>query len=142
MTETPTQVETPQERSANGRRTMWRSVAVAVGIIAALFIAERVIKHNEAPPSHQVTYRVTGDGPASMIDYLVPGGQQQAADASLPWQWDAQLVAKHSGAMLYVSAQAGASGSVTCEIIRDGVTVTHNTSVGQYAIVTCSAPLS
>jgi len=44
-----------------------------------------------------------------------------------------------SGDMVYLSIQnANASGSVTCQIIVDGVEVSRNTSSGGYKIATCT----
>ena len=127
----------------------WRRF-VQTGVIAFVvaIVVVAVTAHDRADKAqgaHRVIYTVTGDGSANNVTYLVAGGEQQANSVSLPWSYEAQLSARASGAAVVVTAQRASGddgGSISCDISVDGSSVVHNTSSGQYAVVTCSAPLS
>ena len=85
----------------------------------------------------EVTYKIGGSARTGDITYSTPSGQEQAGDERLPWR---RTFTARKGEVLYVSAQnAGAAGTVTCEISINGKTVKRARSSGAYAVVTCDA---
>lgn len=120
----------------------WALAVASVAIIAipAIVIGVHRMHAAKAAAGHDVTYKVSGASTAS-IDYVVAGGQQQANDVPLPWSDTEGLRALSSEARVYLSAQNGGDGSITCEIDIDGSPVVTNTSTGAYGVVTCVAPL-
>lgn len=151
----------PVERKRRPVWPWWLAVAVVVIAIASYVTVKQNHKAKEAA-GHAVVYTVTAppaavpfdcsgqscvpttDDMASSINYLTANGSQQANGQSLPWTYSAQLRALRSGAAVVVTAQraSGDDGTITCTIKVDGVVAATNTSSGQYAVVTCSAPLS
>lgn len=128
----------------------WTGLAVVVVIIGLVAYAAHQ-RSAKAAAGHQVVYTVTtsvgntgADDTANLIDYVTAGGQQQAAQTSIPWTYSADLKAKDGTGQLYVSGQRAANdaGNITCQISIDGTVVSSNVSSGPYSIVTCSAPLS
>jgi hypothetical protein len=93
---------------------------------------------------HEVIYHVTGTAATVDLTMSTPGGgTSQQSGLRVPVMnnnGDEGLRTKMDrGEFAYVSAQNnGSSGSVTCEIEVDGVTVEHTTSSGAYVIASCS----
>jgi hypothetical protein len=86
---------------------------------------------------HHVAYRVTGSATEVTVTYRNDKGGTQQGDVRLPWEATFDL--GKPGVLLYVSAQnRGVSGSVTCEILVDGVSRTNATSTGAYVMAECS----
>ena len=89
--------------------------------------------------SYEFSYEVTG----TANDYSVtlegaPSGTVQYANVSSGW-WYNWTRTGQGTRFLYLSAQNNTSaGSVTVKIIKDGVTIAENTSVGGYVIATVS----
>jgi hypothetical protein len=86
--------------------------------------------------AHKVVYRVSGTAAEASITYRnAKGGTQQTA-GRMPWELTFD---SRAGNFLYVSAQnQGASGSVSCDIMVDGVVKTSASSTGAYVIAECS----
>lgn len=84
-----------------------------------------------------VSYRVSGSGRSASLTYTnATGGIEQKEAVRLPWE---QTFTGRAGQFVSISAQnQGQSGSVTCEILVDGVVVKHSTSDGAYTIASCS----
>lgn len=136
--QTPTPVD---QHRAQVSGYVWLGIALAVAGGIWLW-GHHPWQHTRT--THHVVYSVTGSARTSgLIDYVVAGGQQQVNGTALPWTFAQDVVARRSGASVFVSAQnAGASGSISCEIDMDGKTVASNTSSGAYAVVSCSVPVS
>ena len=122
----------------------WGIPLVVVILIVGAVVAYKVHKHQVKLAGHQVVYSVTtSDGSnASDIDYATAGGSQQATDVATPWTYSAGMRAIGSTAVLYLSAQNGATGnvgSITCTITVDGKVAASNTSNGAASIATCQA---
>lgn len=89
--------------------------------------------------SYEFSYEVTG----TANDYSVtlegaPSGTVQYANVGSGW-WYKWTRTGEATRFLYFSAQNNTSaGSVTVKIIKDGVTIAENTSVGGYVIATVS----
>jgi hypothetical protein len=95
------------------------------------------------PTVHKVIYAAEGEGPkTASYTWRSPTGTEQV-EADLPLATKDGQVGLHidgfgSGDFLYLSVQNRESfGSVTCQIIVDGVEVSSNTSSGGYAIASC-----
>jgi hypothetical protein len=87
----------------------------------------------EPPAPSIITYKVYGAKRAS-VTYSTEGfGQEQNTSAKLPWSHDVQEVDYPT-----LIAQNAGGGTITCEILRDGVSISKQTSTGSYAVVSCS----
>lgn len=85
--------------------------------------------------THKVTYRVDGEGPASVTYANATEGTEQR-NVTLPWT--ETFTASH-GQFLYVSAQdKGGIGLIVCSISVDGKIVKDATSKGEFTIATVS----
>lgn len=122
-------------------------VSTTTRIPAALALAIAVASagcdelRNALSPSRDVTYHVTGSGPASLITYASSdGATSQRSDQTLPWQ--SFMSGAQKDQFAYVSAQKGTgAGCITAEIKVDGKTVETATSCGAFAIATASGTL-
>ncbi len=96
----------------------------------------------------QVGYFVTGSATSADITYNTPTGTGQQSGVDVPLNLKSQAGAEPpggsgihytmtSGSFVYLSAQNKGDGDVTCRIDVDGVTVSENTSSGEFAIATC-----
>ena len=86
--------------------------------------------------THRVTYRVTGTAGEASITYRNEKGGTQQSLGRIPWELTFDARAAN---FLYVSAQnRGASGSVSCDILVDGMSRTTATSTGAYVVAECS----
>lgn len=84
---------------------------------------------------YKVTYRVDGNGPASITYSNATGGTEQQ-EVRLPWT---QTFEAQSGQFLYLSAQDMAGGAlVTSSISVNGLVVKDAVSRGGYTIATVS----
>ena len=89
--------------------------------------------------SRQVTYKVSGSASAASVTYQNPQGGTNQSEVRLPWQ---QTLTFKDGDFAYISAQnKGESGSVTTEILIDGVPWKKTTSTGGFTMPTVMAPL-
>ena len=93
--------------------------------------------------SHQVVYHGDGDASHAMFTIEVAGGTQQG-DYALPLQHDngelGLSFCAGAGTFVYISVQnPNDSGSVSCRMEVDGVTVAEVESSGGYVIATCNA---
>lgn len=134
---TPVPADTPRPWLARNWGLVLMVVVVAVGAV----IAVKAHQHAKKLAGHQVTYSVTGGGPATDINYSTAGGSQQVSGATLPWTYSAGLRALGSTAALSLLAQndPSATGPITCTITVDGAVAASNTSNGAAAVVTCTA---
>ncbi|SRR6266511_2991666 len=95
-----------------------------------------------SPPSglHDIEYLVTDAARANSITFQNENDDSsQDAGVDLPWHYD--MTGIEEGAFLYVSAQNDGGGTITCQILVDGVTAESNDSHGKYAICTASGTL-
>ena len=82
-----------------------------------------------------ITYQVTGTGSTVDLTYENASGNTEQLEHSLPWT----LVFKaEPGAFLYVSAQINGTGTVSCNILKNGTVIKSAKSSGEYVIATCS----
>lgn len=121
--------------------------------VAALALVAACSSSQATAPAHtkplRVVYDVTGSASTADITYSTPGGgTEQQSKVSVPLTMSASgrrgmlFTGFSPGDFVYISAQNnGESGSVTCRIILDGVTVVENTSRGGYTIATCNGTL-
>jgi hypothetical protein len=83
-----------------------------------------------------VTYRVTGTATEAALTYRNGNGGTEQKDVSIPWEMTFDL---RGTSPLYISAQnRTTAGSVTCEILFDGVSRTNATSSGAHVVASCS----
>lgn len=125
----------PVRRSSPARGVL---TLIIVAVIA--WVAFSYHKHSTA--EHQVVYSVSGDtAPSGLIDYVLPGGQQQESGKPLPWSHSLSV---RSGTVLVLSAQKSSDDGlpIRCEITVDGKVVSDNTSSGAYSIASCDATVS
>jgi hypothetical protein len=134
-------------RSAADRSTVTRSATVATPMSTTpptttsppepvytppLYTPPQVPEYTPPAPV-MITYKVYGAKRASVTYSTRNFSQQQDTSASLPWSRKVEDV-KYP----VLVAQNAAGGSITCEILHDGESVSKNTSTGDYAVVTCS----
>lgn len=135
-------------------RTAWGTVAAIVVLLAAGCGADESGPESAAAATsspattHTVVYAADGDGGKKVASYTwatADGGTEQH-EADLPLRaedaddGDAGLPMEgfESGDMVYLSVQNSQDhGSITCQIIVDGVEVSVHTSTGAYSIATC-----
>lgn len=87
--------------------------------------------------TYKVTYVVKGTAPGAMLTYRNPRGGTEQTSVRLPWETSFTV---KGGEFVYISAQnEGTTGSITCEILLDGVSRTNATSSGAYVIAECSS---
>jgi hypothetical protein len=113
--------------------------AIGVGACVAVIggVATEVGNQLNQYAGKTIRYEVTGgSGTAQNVTYMLNDGEEQDAQAALPWSKD--FTAKEGFEAFVVTAQNGGSGSISCKIIADGKVLTEKTSNGQYAVVTCS----
>lgn len=90
-----------------------------------------------APTTYNVEYRLSGSAESASVTLENAQGHTELKDVSIPWQ-PAGFEAR-SGQLLYISAQNnGWTGSITCEILVDGQPWQTTTSIGEFAITSCS----
>jgi hypothetical protein len=82
-----------------------------------------------------VVYRIGGTAHVGDITLQTATGIEQTADAMLPAEVSYEMP---PGSFASVSIQnAAAEGSVSCEIVVDGTTISRNASEGAYTIASC-----
>src|SRR6266540_2067824 len=70
---------------------------------------------------HDIEYLVTGAARANSITFQNENDDSsQDAGVALPWHYD--MTGIEEGVFLYVSAQNDGGGTITCQILVDGVT--------------------
>ncbi|MEU4576564.1 hypothetical protein [Nonomuraea sp. NPDC023979] len=82
-----------------------------------------------------VVYRIGGTAHVGDITVQTASGVEQTADALLPAEVSYEMP-PGSFASVFVQ-NAAAEGSVSCEIVVDGTTVSRNSSEGEYVIASC-----
>lgn len=89
------------------------------------------------PAGGTITYRIGGTARSASLTYInASGGTEQQQAVRVPWQ---QQFSARRGQFVSISAQnQGDAGSVTCEILVDGVVLKRSTSDGAYTIASCS----
>lgn len=104
-------------------------------IILALWLTSAMLCSSGRSQTYKVTYRVDGEGPASVTYSNATGGTEQR-EVKLPWT---ETFDSRPGQFLYVSAQDnGGIGLIVCSISVNGRIVKDATSKGEYAIATVS----
>jgi Mycobacterium membrane protein len=90
---------------------------------------------------HHVEYRVSSARSANSITYTnETGDTAQDNGQHLPWTYDLGYDVPE-GSWLYLSAQNNGGGTITCEIVVDGVVVKNTESHGLYSICEASGGL-
>lgn len=115
-------------------------LAACVGILllGAVLFRPRSGTLPRVPSSttYRVEYQVQGTARGASLTYQNAGGSSEQRDVAVPWDMD--FVAT-PGQFLYVSAQnKGETGTITCNILLNGVVVKTSTSQGAYKIASCS----
>jgi hypothetical protein len=92
---------------------------------------------NRSATDFSVTYKISGTARSASLTYTnASGGIEQKEAVRLPWE---QSFSARSGQFVSISAQnQGSSGTVTCEILLNGVVVKQSTSTGAYTIAACN----
>ena len=131
----------------------WASAAVAIGVIGAiavLFIFRQIWmlatsylpyrSPSEGPASYRVTYRVTASPGVTRADLMYRDAKGDEVWRTVTPRWEISFVAER-GQLVYVSARLELieEGSITCEILVDGVVVKKETASGANVGVRCSA---
>jgi hypothetical protein len=88
-----------------------------------------------APPV--LVYEVTGDGSADLTIENASGGTEQKT-VNLPYS---EELTRPPDGFVYLSAQLGGSGSVSCNITYGGRVVQQASSSGDYVIASCSGSI-
>jgi hypothetical protein len=84
----------------------------------------------------RVVYEVSGSARSASLTIQNEQGGTEQMTVALPWS---RSMSVQPGAFVYVSAQnQDGSGSVTCDIKVDGVSLQSSTSSGAYVIAGCS----
>jgi hypothetical protein len=104
------------------------------------FLLAPGIRQAETMKAYDVTYHISGTARTADLTYQNAGSNtEQQNDEVVPW---IKSFTGHGGQFLYVSAQnQGATGTITCKIILDGVVVKSSESSGAYAIASCSGKI-
>lgn len=121
-------------------------VAAMVGVAVMYFMTSsssdpssrpRTAASSSVSSTVSVEYRVSGTaGKASVTYSNESGGTEQRQDVTLPWS---HFFQKDGRKFLYLSAQnSGSDGSVSVEILVDGVVFKHSESSGAYVIASAS----
>lgn len=88
---------------------------------------------------HEITYAITGETQDATATYTVGDGQQtQETDVASGWTKTVK-VKGILGASLLASNGIQGEGTVTCQILKDGVVIKENTASGPGASASCSA---
>lgn len=139
--------------SGGRRRPTWVWVAVVVGVLAVFswpLLGGLGEKEPEPPPPvtrakpDVLEYHVTGTAKTAAVTYKTgTGTQQNTVDVPMKNKGGGVGVTMKGSAIpsfKYISAQNQDSyGSITCQIILNGVTISENTSSGAYVIASCQA---
>lgn len=89
-----------------------------------------------APSTYQVKYSVTGSATRGFVTYENAQGGMEQMEITIPWQ---KSLTVRNGQFLYISVwNLDSSGSVTCEILVDGVSWRKSTSSGAYTTAECN----
>ena len=101
-----------------------------------------------AVKTHTVLYEVDGTARSTNVVLQTLSGSTQLNDMAVPLHNASKgttgvTYQMASGHAVYLSAQnAGGIGTITCRITVDGVVVAQNTSIGGYAIASCSGTVN
>jgi hypothetical protein len=133
--------------------------ALIIGVVLRARNTEPSPNHSETSPTafpstpttldpfYDVTYEVDGDICCASITYENSTGGSAQADIDVPLTTTDGVTGMKlrvmRGAFLYISAQntSGRSGSITCRIKVNGLTVKETTSQGRSVIASCSGRL-
>lgn len=89
---------------------------------------------------HEVTFRVTSTVSRGSVTWAAPNSFsiEQDIGTSLPWSktWSPKAEPDRYSLGNF-NAQMNGSGSITCEIVKNGEVIISNTSTGAYAVVSC-----
>jgi hypothetical protein len=126
------------------------SFFIVVGVAVVILVSGALLSlklHRQESASHAVVYKVTSSTSgveAKQVSYLTTRGSRHAEDVSLPWSYSAKVQTYKSGAPVTLKAvqAANATGSISCEIEVDGVSVSTNSGTGPNAVANCSSPLT
>jgi len=121
-------------------------LVIIVGIIGTLFLLGQVTpdrstrsQQTPQPTSFEVEYRVSGTSfvRSASLTYERAKGESEQRTVVPPWSMKFRA---ERGDFLYISAQneSNLGGVITCEIWVNGSMWKSASSMGEYAIVTCS----
>jgi hypothetical protein len=96
-----------------------------------------------SPPkvkTYTITYKITGTANKASVTYNNKTGDTEQKDITIiPWKYE--FTTTEESPFLYISAQNdGETGTIKCEILADGVSLSKAESSGAYKISTCSWP--
>jgi hypothetical protein len=137
----PTPAAPAQKKSLSPAGILLLAILVGCGGLWLLGgVGRAVPTSSRAAAGYSVTYKISGTARAASLTYTnASGGIEQKEAAPVPWQ---QSFNARRGQFVSISAQnEGRSGSVTCEILVDGVSVKKSTSEGAYRIASCSGSI-
>lgn len=140
LTVTPT--PTPAATNTPIRRSLWGYIVITLLLLGGLywFVVAPALDHAAATTPHDITYRISGTARTVDLTYRnANDSTDQQQNKSIPWKMS---FTAYRGQSLYVSAQnLGETGTVTCELVVDGVVVKAAESSGPQVVVTCNARL-
>jgi len=128
--------------SKNFSKHFWSSIGFLMLIILAIASSSSDVSYDSpntstSKKSYRIQYRVSGTADSADITISVPGGGTEQREVVIPCTSPTYTFKKMEHA--YISAQNnGEFGSVTVEIIVDGITKKKATSSGAYKIATVS----
>ena len=127
-------------------RSPWNTLLlVGVAVVAVGYVAGQLgltgdDESDSGSSCSLVTYQVHGTARRASLTISNTTGDSEQFTVNVPW--DRRIGCMPDGSFLYVSAQNDTdSGSVSCEIVVDGVAVKTATSAGAYVIASCSGRL-
>ena len=126
----------------------WVAVVLFIGVLCLLLASCGVAastaeaQDSDAPgPAGIVTYEVGGPGPAGTITYADgTGSMTEVASVRLPWR--KEIAVEHGLTVTALSAQNKSAGDIWCRISLNGAVVKEARAAGQFAVASCTGPLS
>ena len=130
------------------KRPHWLLVALFIGVLCLLLASCGVAastaeaQDSDAPgPAGIVTYEVGGPGPAGTITYADgTRGTTEVKSVRLPWR--KEIPVERGLTVTTLSAQNKSAGDIWCRISLNGAVVKEARAAGQFAVASCTGPLS
>ena len=126
----------------------WVAVVLFIGVLCLLLASCGVAastaeaQDSDAPgPAGIVTYEVGGPGPAGTITYADgTGGMTEVASVRLPWR--KEIAVERGLTVTTLSAQNKSAGDIWCRVSLNGAVLKEARAAGQFAVASCTGPLS
>lgn len=128
----------PQVIVQKKRGCLWFiGLIVVILIVSGIFFGTRAgTGSTTSGDSHAIEFKVTGIGQAS-VNWGTISGQSSDGAVSLPWS--KKKTVKGFDSPSVVAQRGSGSGSISCQILVDGVSKASESASGEYAVVTCAA---